>query len=57
MKVCIEGHLTGTKACVTCGNRTSTVKGPSHRTALSKKDKAAITNAIRKRGIVPVKDL
>jgi hypothetical protein len=57
LKVCTNGHLTGTKECGRCESRTSTVRGPSGRRAVSKKRKRAITQALRNAGAVPVKDL
>jgi hypothetical protein len=57
LKVCTHGHLTGTKECGRCESRTTTVRAPSGRRAVSKKRKRAITQELRDRGVVPVKDL
>jgi hypothetical protein len=58
LKLCEKhGHLTGTRACARCESPTIAVKGPRGRMRVPKKEKKAITQAIRDRGQVPVKDL
>lgn len=59
LKICNNGHLTGTRACHCSmgGDNTIAVKGPSGGRAMDKRVKREITKAIRESGAVPVRDL
>ena len=59
LKICVNGHLCGTRRCGTCDCIAHNAK-PGHtwqHAGMSRKYKRWVSTAIRREGVVPVDDL